>query len=220
MFALKKSFMSILCCQKALYNIGEGRLPLLVQQMCGENFAAKYYRSKQTLLCLMIIKDKIIKEKRMTLFVVHGQSGWPRRVTLLDVPSKQLKERGNSFFIFVQTSRLKASRPGSQRGEEKWICGKKSFPWCDWKSSRTKRGDSPEPRHPLCPLCHSWLVNRNFVSGPESAHWGVGTPHTSRNTPHTTSLPRLHFLSSSPISFQTGPVLAWRINRFTRPLTN
>ena len=120
----------------------------------------------------------------------------------------------------VQTSPLKASRPGSESGEEKWICGKKSFPWCDWKSSRTKRSDSPEPHHPLCPLCHSWLVNRNFVSGPESAHWGVGTPHTSRNTPHTTSLPRLHFLSSSPISFQTGPVLAWRINRFTRPLTN
>ena len=50
--------------------------------------------------------------------------------------------------------------------------------------------DSLQPRHLPRSLCHSWLVNRNFVSGPESAHWGVGTPHTpSKNTPHTRLAP-------------------------------
>ena len=50
--------------------------------------------------------------------------------------------------------------------------------------------DSLQPRHLPRTLCHSWLVNRNFVSGPESAHWGVGTPHTpSKNTPHTRLAP-------------------------------
>ena len=37
------------------------------------------------------------------------------------------------------------------------------------------------------------------MSGPESAHWGVGTPHTPLQ-----EHPPSHSPSSSPISFQTG----------------
>ena len=123
----------------------------------------------------------------------------------------------SSWHVIARVVRLDFQRPEQMR-----ICSKRILLHGANENLGEQKGwdDSLQPRHLPRTLCHSWLVNRNFVSGPESAHWGVGTPHTSRNTPHTTSLPRLHFLSSSPISFQTGPVLAWRINRFTRPLTN
>ena len=127
------------------------------------------------------------------------------------------KRWSSSWHVIARAVRL-----DFQRAEQMRICSKRILLHGANENLGEQKGwdDSLQPRHLPRTLCHSWLVNRNFVSGPESAHWGVGTPHTSRNTPHTTSLPRLHFLSSSPISFQTGPVLAWRINRFTRPLTN
>ena len=97
------------------------------------------------------------------------------------------KRWSSSWHVIARAVRL-----DFQRAEQMRICSKRILLHGANENLGEQKGwdDSLQPRHLPRTLCHSWLVNRNFVSGPESAHWGVGTPHTpSKNTPHTRLAP-------------------------------